>query len=117
MGSRAFASSVLLVVVAVMGSALPALADSTGFASAHAWRKERGKTCLADHWHYGTGNTMRTKKQALRDAIASWQGFTDFEYGSDWARWSRAVSKKSSCKRSSGGWDCSVEARPCHYRR
>ena len=113
MSSRLLALWALLASVVAVGSALPAMADSTGFASAHDWRKERGKTCLSDHWHYGTSNTMRTKRLAQRDAIASWQGFTDFEYGSDWARWSRAASKKMGCKKVSSGWECSVEARPC----
>ncbi|CAN0513077.1 unnamed protein product, partial [Phaeothamnion confervicola] len=39
--------------------------------------------------------------------------FTDFEYGSDWARFSRAASKGLTCTRGGGGFDCQLQARPC----
>ena len=51
----------------------------------HDLRKEGGRTCFTDHYHYGNGSGA-TKASAQRDAIGSWQSFTDFEYGSDWAR-------------------------------
>jgi hypothetical protein len=92
---------------------VPAAADETGFASAHTWRKERGMNCMADHWHYGNSTPQPTKAKAQRDAISSWQSFTAFEYGSNWARWGKAGSKKASCSNSAGGWTCNVEARPC----
>lgn len=108
-----------LRITALVGVALAtvvssaAVADETGFASAHEWRKERGLNCMADHWHYGSSSGHPTKAKAEKAAIASWSSFTDFEYGSDWARWSKAGSKKSSCKDGSSGWECSVEARAC----
>lgn len=89
------------------------MADETGFASAHDWRKERGLTCMADHWHYGSSSGHGTRAAAEKAAIASWSSFTDFEYGSNWARWSKAGSKKASCKQGASGWECSVEARAC----
>jgi hypothetical protein len=78
----------------------------------HDLRREGGRMCMSDHYHYGNGNGS-SKAAAQRDAIASWAGFTDFEYGSDWARWSRAAGKRVSCSGSGGGFSCQVEARPC----
>jgi hypothetical protein len=102
-----------VLVAAAMGAmSVPASADDTGFAYAHDLRKEGGRTCFSDHYHYGSGNGA-TKAAAQKDAIASWASFTDFEYGSDWARFSRAASKGMSCSNSGGGFDCQIEARPC----
>jgi len=94
---------------ALMG---PAWADQTGFSDMHTQARVGGKMCMIDHWHYGNG-TGSTKAAAQRDAIGSWQSFTDFEYGSDWARFNKAVAKKISCSQSGGGFSCQVEARPC----
>jgi len=105
---RMAAAAVLVATVAA-----PALADDTGFAYMHDLRKERGRTCFTDHYHYGSGSGP-TKAAAQKAAIGSWASFTDFEYGSDWARFSRAASKGMSCSRTgSGGFDCQIEARPC----
>lgn len=90
----------------------PVLADDTGFAYTHDLRKEGGRTCFTDHYHYGSG-AGATKAAAQKAAIGSWASFTDFEYGSDWARFSRAASKGMSCSRGGGGFDCQIEARPC----
>ncbi|HEX2839996.1 hypothetical protein [Hyphomicrobium sp.] len=90
----------------------PAMADQTGFASMHNQARVGGKMCMTDHYHYGSGSGS-TKAAAQRDAVASWQSFTDFEYGSDWARFSKAVGKRISCSKSTSGVDCQVEARPC----
>lgn len=89
-----------------------ALADDSGFAYAHDLRKERGRTCMSDHYHQG-GGTGSTKKAAQADAIKSWQSFTAFEYGSDWARFSKAASKSMSCSAGSSGFECNVQARAC----
>lgn len=97
---------------AVFSAAVPALADDTGFAYMHDLRKEGGRTCFTDHYHYGNGSGA-TKAAAQKAAISSWSSFTDFEYGSDWARFSRAASKGMSCSSSTGGYDCQLEARPC----
>lgn len=102
-----------LAAFAVLGAATgAALADDTGFAYMHDLRKEGGRTCFTDHYHYGSG-TGATKAAAQKSAIASWASFTDFEYGSDWARFSRAASKGMTCSRGGGGFDCQIEARPC----
>lgn len=98
-----------LVIAAVPA---PALADDTGFASMHDLRREGGRTCFTDHYHYGNG-TGATKAAAQKAAISSWASFTDFEYGSDWARFSRAASKGMKCSGPSGSVSCQLEARPC----
>lgn len=87
-------------------------ADQTGFASMHNQARVGGKMCMTDHYHYGNGNG-RTKAAAQRAAIQSWASFTDFEYGSDWARFGKAAGKRISCSASGAGFDCQVEARPC----
>ena len=89
-----------------------ASADQTGFASMHNQARVGGKMCMTDHYHYGSGDGA-TKAAAQRAAIGSWQSFTDFEYGSDWARFSRAASKSMKCGGGSSGVDCQIEARPC----
>lgn len=89
-----------------------ATADVTGFDAMHTQARVGNKMCMVDHWHYGSGSG-KTKALAQRDAIGSWQSFTDFEYGSDWARFSKAAAKKVSCSRSGGNYSCQVEARPC----
>lgn len=98
----------------MLGAALvPAwAATETGFAAMHNQARVGGKLCMTDHYHYGSG-TGRTKDLAQRAAIGSWQSFTDFEYGSVWARFSNAVAKRVSCSQSGSGYSCQVEARPC----
>jgi hypothetical protein len=105
----------LVLAVAAIGvvAAFPAVADDTGLAVMHDLRREGGRTCFLDHYHYGNSSGMASRKAAETDAINSWASFVDFEYGSDWARYSRAASKSVKCDGSSGGWGCQVEARPC----
>jgi hypothetical protein len=84
----------------------------TGIAKIHTWAKIGRKTCMLDHFHYGSGNGP-TRAQAERVAIRSWADFTAWEYGETWGRYTIAVSKKMTCSPGSGGWSCAVEARPC----
>jgi hypothetical protein len=79
----------------------------------HTWRREAGKTCMADHWHYGSSGSHSSRPAAQRAAIRSWQDFTQLEYGRAWAYFSRAQSRKVNCSRSNAGWSCDVEGRPC----
>ncbi|MFM7084686.1 MAG: hypothetical protein ACKOW3_06760 [Hyphomicrobium sp.] len=90
----------------------PSLGDDTGFADMHDLRREGGKLCQVDHYHYGSGSGP-TKKAAMSSAITSWADFTALEYGSDWARFYRAANRSSSCSKSGSEVTCSVEARPC----
>ncbi len=107
MTARLIFGAVAATLMMASGSPV-AVADDTGFAYSHDLRRERGRLCMSDHWHYGSG-TGPTVKAAQADAIKSWASFTALEYGSDWARFSRAASKKMTCS----GDSCSVEARPC----
>jgi hypothetical protein len=90
----------------------PAVADDTGFAYSHTLRKERGRLCMADHWHSGSGEG-RTKAAARKAAIRSWADFTNFEYGTAWARFSLAASPQTRYTKESNGWGASIDARPC----
>ena len=105
--------ALLLAAAAVASSAIPASAQDGGLAAMHSLRREGGRLCMSDHWHYGSSGSQGSKAAAQRAAIASWQDFTDLEYGRAWARFSRAASKKIGCSRSGSGWNCDAEARPC----
>jgi len=74
-------------------------------------RREGGECCMPDHAHYGSGSGS-SRGAALADAAANWAGLVDIEYGSAFSHFSLARGKSISCSRS-GGWSCSVEARPC----
>ncbi len=108
-----FLMGLFAVVVAVTSFDMSAWADDTGMASMHSIRRERGRICMSDHWHYGSGSSSKSKRTAEREAIRSWQNFTALEYGSDWARYYRSASRKMRCSRSSSGWSCDTESRPC----
>jgi hypothetical protein len=79
----------------------------------HELRREGGRVCFLDHYHYGSSAGMRNQKAAKASAVNSWQDFVDLAYGTDWARFARAHSKSQKCERSDGGWSCLIEARPC----
>lgn len=101
---------------AIFCAGMPASADETGLASMHSWRTERGTTCMVDHFHYGSGEG-RTKKHARDAAIKSWQEFTAFEYGTDWAHFRKAASKTIGYSTTTSGWSATIEARPCIAKR
>jgi hypothetical protein len=84
----------------------------TGVARIHAWTKVGSKTCMLDHFHDGSGSRP-TRAQAERAAIRSWADFTAWEYGDAWGRYWVAVGKRMTCLPGSGGWTCTVKARPC----
>lgn len=103
----------LAAVIAMPVSPPPVQADDTGFAYMHDMRRERGRLCMTDHWHSGSGSGP-SKRAARNAAVRAWQNFTALEYGTDWARFSRARSKGVKCTRTGRrAYDCSVEARPC----
>lgn len=103
-----FAAASLLALL----GAPAAFADDTGLAYAHDLRKERGRLCMATHYHAGSGEG-RTKAAARTAAIRSWIDFTNFEYGSVWARYSLAASTSTRYTKASSGWSADVEGRPC----
>jgi hypothetical protein len=108
---------VVLGVLAVAAAAAiceaPSWADQTGLASIHTLRHEGGRLCMADHFHYGSGGPSGSQAAAQREALRSWADFTALEYGSDWAHFGRAGSQRLKCRRSSSGWSCDAEGRPC----
>ncbi len=93
-----------------------AQAAGTGLASIHDLRVERGKLCMAGHFHHGFGSGQASKRAAFVEAVKGWQSFTRLEYGNDWANIRLAASKSRSCSRSKRGWKCHVKARPCRRR-
>lgn len=89
-----------------------ARSDETGLASSHTLRKEGGKTCFADHVHSGSGDGL-TKDAARAAGVRAWADFVDFEYGSNWARFSKASGVSVRYTKAEKGWTAWVEARPC----
>jgi len=104
-----------LFAAGVLVFAAPVMADETGLAAMHDQRRERGRICFVDHYHYGSSAGQPSKRAAIVMAVKSWAGFTDFEYGSLWAHWGRAASKKVKCGQTGigGPWSCDISARPC----
>jgi len=110
------------VLVCVGASALASMfvpgiraeAQDSGLAGMHSWVRSGGRTCMADHYHDGSG-TGRTRAQAQAAAIRAWAEFTAWEYGSRWGRYSAAASKSMSCSGSAGNFSCQTSARPCRY--
>jgi hypothetical protein len=93
------------------------LAQQTGLAGMHQWAPVgRNKTCLATHFHNGAG-TGKTKKDAERAAIQSWEAFTSWEYGASWGRFALSESKTINCDRTTASeYSCQVSSRPCISR-
>lgn len=89
-----------------------AAADETGFAGSHTWRKEGGRTCFADHVHSGSGEGA-TKETARAVAARDWANFVNFEYGSDWARFSKASGVSVRYTKAEKGWTAWIDGRPC----
>jgi len=112
--SRLGVASIIIFIVPLVA---PALGDETGWAEAlHAVRRERGRICMVDHFHFGVGEAAK-KRLARKNAIADWRGFAAWEYGTDWGSFRRAASRAVRCKRASGLWTCSARARPCKSRK
>jgi hypothetical protein len=110
--SASLALAGLLTLAAAPATMPTAWADDTGLASMHELRRERGRLCMSDHWHMGSGEG-RTRASARAAAIRSWAEFTDFEYGSAWAHFSLAASPSTRFTKAAGGWSADVDARPC----
>jgi hypothetical protein len=100
-----------LAVLVTLGSTL-GRADETGLAGMHSWQKVAGRTCLTDHEHDGSG-VGPTPELAMRNAVRSWESFTDLEYGSDWASYANSVGKRASCTRGVSSFTCEISSRAC----
>jgi hypothetical protein len=106
----AFAAAALL---ATFGTSLPATAQETGLAAIHSWVSSGRKTCMQSHTHDGNG-TGKTKKDAERAAIQSWETFTIWEYGTPWGRYAASESKQMTCNTAADKtFSCHVNSRPC----
>jgi len=89
-----------------------ALGQDTGLASLHDWVRIGGKTCMADHFHDGSGSGA-TRGIAQAAAVRAWQDFTAWEYGGRWGSYGNAISRSVRCSGVRGNVSCSVSARPC----
>ena len=101
-----------LAGILTLASTTAAIADDTGLAYSHTLRKEGGRLCMADHYHSGSGEG-RSKDGARKAAIRSWADFTNFEYGTVWARFSLAASPSTRFSKEANGWSAYIDARPC----
>ncbi len=108
--------SIVAVAALFAALALPlpaAHAQETGLAAMHDWVPVGRKTCMASHFHDGSG-TGKTQKEAERDAIRVWESFTIWEYGPPWGRWSQSESRKTTCSRDTQSiFSCQVTRRTC----
>ncbi len=86
---------------------------ATGLAAMHTLKRTRGRLCMIDHYHFGDGNSAKSKTRALAAARADWASFVNAEYGPAWARYAVARSKGGKCTRANGQYNCSISARPC----
>jgi len=102
----------LILATGMIAVPIAASAQESGLAAMHDLRREAGKLCMSDHYHWGNGSGS-TKAAAQKDAIRSWIDFTALEYGARWASFARAASKKTSYTKESSGWSATVEGRPC----
>jgi hypothetical protein len=109
---RKVAVSAAALVLALLAGEAVAEPQETGIAEIHAWVRIGHKTCMAEHFHDGSG-TGPTRAAAQRAAIQSWSEFTAWEYGDPWGRYSMAANRKATCSQESSTWRCAVEARPC----
>lgn len=105
-----------MAAVLLGASVAPLMAYETGFSNMHSQARVGNKQCMTTHFHYGSG-TGTTQQAAQREAISSWQSFTDFEYGSAWASFRNAAARAQSCNRGGSGFSCQVEGRPCKLLR
>ena len=85
----------------------------TGLAAMHTLKRTRGRLCMADHYHFGSGSSRKSKAKAVSAARADWASFVNAEYGPTWSRYSIALSKGGKCTRANGLYNCSISARPC----
>jgi hypothetical protein len=100
-------------MVALLGAPLPASAQETGLAAIHQWVSVGRKTCMESHYHDGNGSG-KTKKDAERAAIRSWESFTIWEYGQPWGRYAASESKTATCDMAADkSFSCQVTSRPC----
>lgn len=95
----------IIISFAILSLAISPLTSAPAYAA---------KLCQGDHLHYGSSGSFKRKRDAMRDAIQSWAGFTIFEYGKEWGHWRHSVNKTVNCKKDSYKlWSCSIQSTPC----
>ena len=110
--SKRFLFAALAAAVLSTAVSAPVVADETGLASIHTWRKAGKRTCFVDHFHDGQGsNANRAKAEA--EAVKNWTDFTALEYGSAWGNFKIADQKRMNCTQGAQGFVCDVSAIPC----
>ena len=109
-----FVVAAIFVATISIGSAAHAQSPAglTGLDKMHQQTNVGGKVCMTDHEHGGEG-ALSSRKGAEAAAIRHWEGFTAWEYGKPWGRYSVAAGRKMECKNGGSGWVCSTRARPC----
>mgnify|MGYP000960608620 CR=1 FL=1 len=114
MSTRILAGAAAGVLVGVLASSAAVVAQ--GLADLHAQVRIGNRICMLDHFHTGSG-TGPSKDAAMKSAIASWSGFTGWEYGGNWGSWRLSESRHGKCEPSlGGGWSCTIHSRPCRPR-
>lgn len=113
MPTRILAGAAAAVLV---GAVAATAVVAQGMSDLHAQVRVGNRICMLDHFHTGSG-TGSTKDAAMKSAIASWSGFTAWEYGGNWGSWKLSESRNGKCEPGlGGGWSCTIHARPCRPR-
>ena len=103
----------LVVGLAVALPTVQAAADDTGVGQMlHTMKRYGKKVCFDGHFHTGSGSGA-SKKAAEVDAVQAWAEFTAWEYGTDWAQWTKAHTKTLTCSQGGSGFSCQADAVPC----
>jgi hypothetical protein len=101
---------------ALLGVAASTAVIAQGLADLHTHVRIGNRICMLDHFHTGTGSG-NSKNAAMQSAIASWSGFTAWEYGANWGSWKLSESRHGNCEPGlGGGWTCTIHSRPCRPR-
>jgi hypothetical protein len=108
---RILATAAAALSISIIGLSA-SMAQDSGLSSMHDVRREGGRVCMSDHFHYGSGSGT-TKQKAIAAAAASWSDFTAFEYGGGWASFKRSASKQVNVSQGASGWTADVSSRPC----
>lgn len=88
-------------------------APPVGLAASHTMSIENGRMCFADHYHYGSSDSMPNARAAQMEAAKSWAAFVDFEYGNSWANFAKSTAREFKCSQTTSGYSCDLSARPC----
>lgn len=115
--SRMFFPALVVLIAAdlVSGSGAVRAQSATGLTGndqLHEQARLGGKICMTAHEHGGEGS-LPSRKGAEAAAIRHWEGFTTWEYGKPWGKYSLAVGKNMECANNGSVWVCNTRARPC----